>query len=462
MNGEFLSLAAPKFTVGTWDRLTTEQHRIFISYVRANFGGEVGADPSAFAAGLWNDSVTTANSSSTPASDRLLNLSRLTTFVGVTSMWEKRNVIDRVTTVTNINGDQPNANFRLFGELAADSMERIKKQFDQTIFGSGHGDYSISRREQGMWGQPNGQFSLTKDWLRFDSDVDYRRLINPAHNTKDNSDIRAFDGSKSHLQRHIGRYGNVPISMQDVHLGPPSPEALFISPDVHAEAAPQIEMISQANSAALAFIERFKTTLTLDGLFEEMFAAGAINYIKSTGFFIAMGLTEDLVSSLPDAELIRVYKRLMDFYYLRSLFQMRTEFLGIIALGERTEEEPHEVKDMLSSAPQLRVLVNEEAMDISRFYQQAELEELIVTLEQAASAYRARLISGEGRSQLFRANVRSINEQRRHPYHIDTVASEVAGEAAPENIYTVEHGIFVVQMVKEIAELKIINLGIGS
>jgi len=39
-----------------------------------------------------------------------------------------------------------------------------------------------------MWGQPNGQFSLTKDWRRFDSDVDYRRLFNPAHNTKDNSD----------------------------------------------------------------------------------------------------------------------------------------------------------------------------------------------------------------------------------------------------------------------------------
>ena len=66
MNGDSLSLAAPKFTVGTWDRLTTEQQRIFISYVRANFGSEVGADPSAFATGLWNDSVITANSNSTP------------------------------------------------------------------------------------------------------------------------------------------------------------------------------------------------------------------------------------------------------------------------------------------------------------------------------------------------------------------------------------------------------------
>jgi len=77
MNGESRNLVAPKFTVGTWDRLTAEQQRIFITYVRANFGGDVGADPGAFAARLLNDSVSTANSGSTPASDRLLNLSRV-------------------------------------------------------------------------------------------------------------------------------------------------------------------------------------------------------------------------------------------------------------------------------------------------------------------------------------------------------------------------------------------------
>jgi hypothetical protein len=47
MNGEFLDRVAPKFTVGTWDTLTAAQQRIFITYVRANFGGEVGADPGA-------------------------------------------------------------------------------------------------------------------------------------------------------------------------------------------------------------------------------------------------------------------------------------------------------------------------------------------------------------------------------------------------------------------------------
>jgi hypothetical protein len=461
MNGEFLGLVAPKFTIGTWENLTGEQQRIFITYIRFNFGADVGVDPAAFAARLWDDSVSAANSSSTPASDRLLNLSRLTTFVGVTSMWEKRKVINLVTLVTNINGDQQNANFRLFGELVANSETTIRKQFDQTIFGSGHGEYSVSRREQGLWGQPNGQFSLTKDWHRFDSDVDYRRLFNPAHNTKDNSDIRAFDGSKSHLQRHIGRYGSVPISMQDVHLGPPSVEALFVSADVQAQADPKLLEISQATSVASAFVERFKTTLTLDGLFEEMFATGAITYLKSSGFFAAMGLADDLVSSLPDTQLIRVYKQLMDFYYLRCLFELRTEFLGLIALGERTEESPAEVQALLSSAPQLRVLVNEDAMDISKIHT-AELEELMVVFERASSAYRERLMSGEGRSELLRANVRSINAQRQHPYHIDTVESDVGGEAAPENSYTVEQGIFVVQMVKEDAALKILNLGIGA
>lgn len=395
MNGEALNLVAPKFIVGTWDRLIAEQRRVFITYARANFGGEVGADPTPFAAGLWNDSVSIANSNGVPGSDRLLNLSRLLTFVGVTSMWEKRSVIDQVTLVTNINGDQSSGNFRLFGELAATGAQKIKKQFDQTIFGSGHGEYSVSRREQGLWGQPNGQFSLTKAWRRFDSDVDYRRLFNPAHNTKENSDIRAFDGSKSHLQRHIGRYGGVPITMQDVHLGPPLGDALFVAADVAAEAAPQFATITQAGSVADAFVERFKTTLTLDGLFEEMFAVGAIQYIRRTGFFTAMGINDEFASSLSHTDLIRVYKKLMDFYYLRNLFEMRTEFLGIVALGERTQDQPAELQDILISSPQLRVLVNEDAMDVSNVDTPVELEELILAFEHAASVYRDRLISGE-------------------------------------------------------------------
>jgi hypothetical protein len=152
MNGDSLSLVAPRFTVGPWDRLTAQQQRIFITYVRANFGGEAGADPAAFATRLWNDSVGVANSGGTPGSDRLLNLSRLTTFIGVTSMWEKRNVIDQVTVVTNINGDQPSSNFRLFGGLAPTGGEKVKKEFDHSIAGSGHNEFSVSRREQGLLG----------------------------------------------------------------------------------------------------------------------------------------------------------------------------------------------------------------------------------------------------------------------------------------------------------------------
>ncbi|HEY6190090.1 MAG TPA: hypothetical protein VIW80_20730 [Pyrinomonadaceae bacterium] len=460
MNGDSLSLVAPRFIVGPWDRLTAQQQRIFITYVRANFGGEAGADPAAFATRLWNDSVSIANSGGTPGSDRLLNLSRLTTFVGVTSMWEKRNVIDQVTVVTNINGDQPSGNFRLFGELAPTGGERVKKEFDHSIAGSGHNDFSVSRREQGLLGQPNGQFSMTKDLLRFDSDVDYRRLLNPAHNTKDNSDIRAFDGSKSHLQRHIGRYGGVPLTMQDVLLGPPSATDLFVAADIATDAAPEMATVHQARAVTDAFIARFNTTLTLDGLFEEMFAPGAIQYIKSTGLFDALGLSEELVNSLSEAELVRVFKRLMDFYYLHNLYEMRTEFLGVITLGERTQEQPAEIEAALGSVPQLRALVNEDASEDLAVDTAAELDELLAAFERAASAYRERLRAGEGRAELFRANVRSINSQKENPYRVETLDAEVA-DGAPRNIYTVEQGVFTVQLVQAGADMKIIGLGIG-
>jgi hypothetical protein len=114
--------------------------------------------------------------------------------------------------ITSINGDQKEHNFRIYAELkGADSYKQIYQVFDWKIGGSGHEPYTISRREQGPNGQPNGQVSLTQDRLRIDTDVDYRKLLNvKGHNTPENSDIRADDGDTSHYRLHTKRYGPIP------------------------------------------------------------------------------------------------------------------------------------------------------------------------------------------------------------------------------------------------------------
>lgn len=458
MNGNTLDVVAPRFVVGTWDKLKAGQQRVFITFVERVHGAAAAADPAGFARGLWNDSAQAANSGANPGPGRLLNQSRLTTFIGVTSMWDRRGVISQVAAVTDINGDQDRDNFRLYGELVAGGGERIKHAFTHSIAGSGHGEFKVSRREQGLLGQPNGQFSLTQDLSRFDSDVDYRRLFGLDHNTKANSDLRAFDGKTAHLKRHVGRYGEVPLTLQDGMLGPLADVLPLDTADTAPEAFERLEAAREARSAADAFAERFGVTLTLDGLFEEMFAPDAIGYIRRAGFFDALGLDDGLTDSLQPRELASVYKRVMDLYYLQNLYELRTEFFGAVALGERLQPTPPEAEAALRSAPQLNPLAEEGASEDVRLGTPAELEEFLRAVEVAAAAYRARLRAGEGNAALYRANMRSINAERESLFSVER--EEADGEA--RDVYTVEQGAFTVRLVRREEGLKIINLGLGN
>ena len=179
--------------VGDWSKLTEDQQRLFISYVQNNYADRLGDwTPEAFARNVWNASATSANSqgSDSPQSGTsyfpFLQQSQLTTFVGVTSMLEHQQVIGEVTSVTTINGNTPEHEFRIFGELKNNaSIKKIEKAFDNGgLIGSGtnfltpaHGEYSISRREQGPNGQPNGQVSRIPNMLKVDIDVDYGEAI---------------------------------------------------------------------------------------------------------------------------------------------------------------------------------------------------------------------------------------------------------------------------------------------
>lgn len=461
MNGNTLDVVAPRFIVGAWEELKAGQQRIFTTFAERVHGTAAAADPAGFARALWNDSAQHANAGVNPGPGRLLDQSRLTTFVGVTSMWEKRGVSSHVAAVTAINGDQDRDNFRLYGELTAGGGEEIKRAFRHSIGGSGHGEYSVSRREQGLLGQPNGQFSLTTDLRRFDSDVDYRRLFGLDHNMKENSDVRAFDGGTAHLRRHIGRYGEVPLMLQDGLLGPLADVVLVGPAEADPEAFERLDVARQARSVADAFAERFGVTLTLDGLFEEMFAADAVEYIRRTGFFAALGLADGLAASLTPQESANVYKRVMDLYYLQNLFELRTEFFGAVSLGERLRPTPPEADAALHSVPQLNALTGDAATEDVEIDTRGELEEFLRAVDDAAAAYRVRLRAGDGSPAFYRANIRSINSQRESLFRVEPEEAW-AGGAEPRTVYTVEQGVFTVQLVKEEAGLKIINLGLGN
>jgi len=435
-----------RFIIGHWNDLIAEQRRLFIAYVIHNYSGDIGGgDPAKFAEKLWNDSVDEANSGGVVDNDRLLELSQLTTFIGVTSLWEKRQVSDQVVLVTNINGDQPKNNFRIFGTLASGGGEVIKEVFDHSIFGSDHGEYSVSRREQGLWGQPNGQFSMTPDLLRYDSDVDYRRLLSPGHNTKENSDIMAFDGGTPHLTRHIKRYGPVPIKMERFD-------------DIMKRNESSVLSYERANQLFDEFRGRFESELCLASVVNDLFSGEALQHIKETGFFAAWGLNPKLVLQLDDDQLTELFIQLMDFYYLYAISEMNVKDLSSGETILPASPEWSTVQTEIKNTKYLRTLIDPDATDDQsvEINDKWELDAFIQETIKVTDPLRQNLRATAWDTELYRQNLEQIDAQRPNPFRMDRAYR------LGRTTFVLERGIYVLLMIEEDGTLRILNLGIGN
>jgi RHS repeat-associated protein len=197
--------------IGSYDKLTDEQKRLFETFVQKNYAEEL-KNPLFSAESLWNSSAAVANGDAAAGpNSRLLDDGQLTNFIGVTKMLEKRGVIDQVASISEIHGDAPEGHtYRIIGELKNNSsaVAAIKKAFPWPIAGKGHGQYSDSDREQGPIGAPNGQVSRVPKGTGVDIDVDYRCIFCKGHVSKGGlgSDIRVG----THYEDGRKRYGPMP------------------------------------------------------------------------------------------------------------------------------------------------------------------------------------------------------------------------------------------------------------
>jgi RHS repeat-associated protein len=217
--------------IGSYDKLTDEQKRLFETYVQKNYAEEL-ENPLFSAESLWNNSAAVANGDAAAGpNSRLLDDGQLTNFIGVTKMLEKRGVIDQVASISEIHGDKPEGKtYRVYGELKNNTtaVEAIKKAFTHKIPGKGHGEYSESRREQGLFGAPNGQVNRVPTGTGVDIDVDYRCILCPGHVSKGGvgSDIRVG----THYEEAVWAYAGV---VKDQRGGPNKILILVKRPYLH-------------------------------------------------------------------------------------------------------------------------------------------------------------------------------------------------------------------------------------
>jgi len=193
---------------GSYETLTSAQRRLMDDWVAryATVSGKV-ALPAELYGGLAVSTKTTFN-----AITHALSMTALTDAAGRPLNLTALDLIAKVDAVAgNIPGQSGDRQFRMYVQLRPDTQQVLEqsrefgRQVDNTIY---HKGYPICFRGSG--GTPSIQFSLARDGMHGDIDVDYRSssipimLIN-GHLTASNSDVRAGNND----ERHNGRWSGL-------------------------------------------------------------------------------------------------------------------------------------------------------------------------------------------------------------------------------------------------------------
>ena len=192
---------------GSYETLTSAQRRLMDDWV-ARYATVTGktAVPAELYDGLALSTKTTFN-----AVTHALSVTALTDTAGRSMNLTALDLIAKVDAVAgNIAGQSGDRQFRMYVQLRPDTQQILEqsrefsRQVDNTVY---HKGYPICFRGSG--GTPSIQFSLARDGMHGDIDVDYRSsaipimLIN-GHLTASNSDVRAGNNDERHNGRWIG------------------------------------------------------------------------------------------------------------------------------------------------------------------------------------------------------------------------------------------------------------------
>lgn len=191
----------PKLHFLNFDKLTQKQQNLFTGYFKNRFPESTDNKASEF----WNQSAQSINQGM--SDEKLLSQSQLATFIGITSMWEHSGTIDLVKSVDEIRDLSDHDGYRLIGTFHPGGGEFINQNWNKG--GISKSEYKIGRREP-IDGSIRGQFTMTGDLKRFNSDVDYHPpKFFWFHGKRENSDIRRTGGFHRHLESHVKKYGDI-------------------------------------------------------------------------------------------------------------------------------------------------------------------------------------------------------------------------------------------------------------
>lgn len=208
----------------------------------------------------------------------------------------------------------------------------------------------------------------------------------------------------------------------------------------------------RVEQAADRFVKRFRQTLDLSVLFDEMFVGDAIQRLRQAGFFRSMNMGPQLVEKLDDPTLTRTYKAFMNYYYLKAVYD-----LGV----RKGQDTPVEVTAVISTSKFFNLLSDGGSGDSPVMTSRQELDQFVADIENIAASYRKHLPQDFFKTRTYKENLKLINKPEETLPRIHD-GYETLGVAKGTKVYEIEQDIFTFFFVDEKGELKVLALGMGN
>jgi hypothetical protein len=213
------------------------------------------------------------------------------------------------------------------------------------------------------------------------------------------------------------------------------------------------EEARRVEEAADSFERRFRETLDFGNVFDQMFVPDAIKRLRGTSFFRGININRQLVEKLDDATLERVYKAIMNYYYLSGVYDLSVA-ANKGGQGRGSNSPPPEVAAAVRASEFCKLLSDEGNGDSPTITKKQELERFITDLNNVAALYKARLPQNS-------FNTKRTSLIARWGLRVEN-GYEDFGIREGVKIYVAEQNLFALFFVEQNGDLKILTLGMGN